>query len=300
MSAFSSILLSSLLMTAPAEAAKVPTANYQLQLDNYEIQLVSYPFPSGLNVVFQEEHSQPVVAVTSVIDSGAENDQPGREGIAHVIEHLMFRAQHGDLPKNMDLIKQLGGSFNASTWTDWTNYMTIAPRDALDALLAIEARRMKDGLANVTEEDVKLEVEIARNEKRMRDENGALGDAFRVAGQLLYPEGHPYTRSVIGSHDSLSAITLADAQEYVAQHYVPEKTTIVIVGDFKLSEGFGILMKAWEQDLDLLMSPTDASKYRALASQKERDAFLDTWVGSLGEYIQANAGQGATKRVDCI
>jgi zinc protease len=177
--------------------------------------------------------------------------------------------------------------------------MTIAPRDALDALLAIEARRMKDGLANVTEEDVKLEVEIARNEKRMRDENGALGDAFRVAGQLLYPEGHPYTRSVIGSHDSLSAITLADAQEYVAQHYVPEKTTIVIVGDFKLSEGFGILMKAWEQDLDLLMSPTDASKYRALASQKERDAFLDTWVGSLGEYIQANAGQGATKRVDC-
>ena len=299
MTALSSLLLSLFLAVSPADAAKVPKADYQLKLDNYEIQLVSYPFPSGLHVVFQEEHSQPVVAVTSVIDSGAEHDQPGRDGIAHVIEHLAFRAKHGDLPKNMDLIKQLGGSFNASTWKDWTNYMTIAPRDALDALLAIEARRMKDGLANVTEEDVRLEVEIARNEKRMRDENGALGDAFRVVGQLLYPEGHPYTRSVIGTHDTLSAITLADAKEYVAQHYVPEKTTIVVVGDFKLSEGFGILMKAWEQDLDLLMSPTDAEKFRGLTTQSEQNKFLDGWVDRLGDYIQEHAGQGAKQRVDC-
>jgi zinc protease len=299
MKAIVSLILGFILSTAPAEAAKIPKADYQLKLDNYSIQLQSYPFPSGLHVIFQEEHSQPVVAVTSVIDSGAENDQPGMEGIAHVIEHLAFRAQHGDLPKNMDLIKQLGGSFNASTWTDWTNYMTIAPRDALEPLLAVEARRLKEALANVTEKDVKLEVEIARNEKRMRDENGALGDAFRVAGQLLYPEGHPYTRSVIGSHDSLSAITLAAANEYVAKHYVPENTTIVVVGDFKLSEGFGLLMKAWEQDLDLLMSPTDAAKFNALTSQAERNTFLDKWVATLGEYIQTHAGQGAKKRVDC-
>ena len=299
MNAISSILFAGLLGASPAEAAKIPKADYSLKLDQYSIQLQSYPFPSGLHVVFQEEHSQPVVAVTSVIDSGSENDQPGMEGIAHVVEHLAFRAQHGDLPKNMDLIKQLGGSFNASTWTDWTNYMTIAPRDALEPLLAIEARRLKDPLANVTEKDVKLEVEIARNEKRMRDENGALGDAFRVAGSLLFPEGHPYTRSVIGSHDSLSAITLAGAQEYVAKNYIPENTTIVVVGDFKLSEGFGLLMKAWEQDLDLLMAPTDAAKYNALTSQADRDAFLDKWVVSLGEYIKTHAGQGAKKRVDC-
>ena len=127
MKVISSIMLAGVLGSAPAEA-EVPKADYRLKLDQYSIQLQSYPFPSGLHVIFQEEHSQPVVAVTSVIDSGSENDQPGMEGIAHVVEHLAFRAQHGDLPKNMDLIKQLGGSFNASTWTDWTNYMTIAPR----------------------------------------------------------------------------------------------------------------------------------------------------------------------------
>ena len=118
MKVISSIMLAGMLGSAPAEA-EVPKADYRLKLDQYSIQLQSYPFPSGLHVIFQEEHSQPVVAVTSVIDSGSENDQPGMEGIAHVVEHLAFRAQHGDLPKNMDLIKQLGGSFNASTWTDW-------------------------------------------------------------------------------------------------------------------------------------------------------------------------------------
>ncbi len=299
MKAIGAILFASL-FSAPVHAAKVPKADFNLKLDQYSIELSSYPFPSGLTVIFQEEHSQPVVAVTSVIDSGSSNDQPGMEGIAHVVEHLMFRAQHGDLPKVMDLGKQLGGAFNASTSEDWTNYMTIAPRDALEPLLAVEARRLKDGLANVTEEHVKLEVEIARNEKRMRDENAAIGDAFRVAGQLLYPEGHPYTRSTIGSHDSLSAITLAGAQEYVAKHYIPENTTLVVVGDFKLSEGFGLLMKAWEQDLDLLMAPKDAAKYNALTSEADRKAFLDTWVASLGEYIsKTNQTAGAKRRVAC-
>jgi predicted Zn-dependent peptidase len=73
-------------------------------------------FPSGLRILFQSERSQPIVAITSVIDSGGSNDQPGYEGIAHVIEHLNFRAKHGDLPKNWDTILELGGDLNASTW----------------------------------------------------------------------------------------------------------------------------------------------------------------------------------------
>ncbi len=294
------LLLPFMLAGPPAEAAKMPKPDFDMKLEQYDIQLTSYTFPSGLVVIFQEEHSQPIISVTTVFDSGAEHDQPGMEGIAHVVEHLAFRAQHGDLPKNMDLVKQLGGSFNASTWLDWTNYMTIAPRDAMSALLAIEARRMKDGVANVTEEDVKLEVEIARNEKRMRDENGALGDAFRVIGTLMFPEGHPYTRSVIGSHESLSNINLAAVQEYVAKNYVPEKTTIVVVGDFEMKNAINILMQSFEQDLDLLMDHSDARKYQALTTQKEKNDFVDAWFPRLTEYIQQNAnGKGATKRVDC-
>ena len=152
-------------------------------------------------------------------------------------------------------------------------------------------------MANVTEEDVRLELRL--RETRSGCETRTASVMRFVLRVHLFPEGHPYTRSVIGSHESLNAINLAGVQEYVAKHYVPENTTIVVVGDFKLSEGFGLLMKAWEQDLDLLMAPKDAAKYNALTTQAERDAFLDTWVVTLGEYIQEHAGQGAKKRVDC-
>ena len=129
-------------------AAKIPGANYQLQLDDYNIELQDFRFPSGLRILMQSERSQPVVAVTAVIDRGSEYDQPEMDGIAHVLEHLAFRANHSmteDNPglENWDLIAQMGGTINASTSVDWTNYMTIAPRDALIPLVRIEALRLK-------------------------------------------------------------------------------------------------------------------------------------------------------------
>ena len=302
----SAALVGSLLLATPAEA-KAPKANFALELDEYAIDLVAYPFPSGLYVIFQEEHSQPIVAVTTVYDNGSEQDPEGMEGIAHVVEHLAFRAQHGEMPKVMDWIKQNGGSFNASTSVDWTNYMTIAPRDAMSELLFIEARRMKDGVRNVTEEDVKLEIEIARNEKRMRYENAGIGAAWDALGSLMYPEGHPYRRSTIGSHDSLSNINLKAVQDFVKNHYVPEDTTMVVVGDFDLQKesGLGIILDTWGKtgDLDLLMAPEDAEKYRAAKTINDKIEYFNGWAPRYQEWLNKqqaeNQGFGAKRRVDC-
>ena len=106
------------LCAGSASAASIPKASYKLNLEEYSIHMVDYRFPSGLRILMQSERSQPIVAITSVINSGGANDQPGYEGIAHVIEHLNFRAKHGDLPTNMDVVKQLGASFNATTFLD--------------------------------------------------------------------------------------------------------------------------------------------------------------------------------------
>ena len=302
----SAVFLSAMLAAGPANA-KAPKADFNLALDEYAIDLVAYPFPSGLYVIFQEEHSQPVVAVTTVYDNGSEQDPEGLEGIAHVVEHLAFRAQHGDMPKVMDWIKQNGGSFNASTSVDWTNYMTIAPRDAMGELLFIEARRMKDGVRSVTEEDVRLEVEIARNEKRMRYENAGIGAAWDALGSLMYPEGHPYRRSTIGSHDSLSAINLKAVQDFVKEHYVPEDTTMVVVGDFDLQKesGFGIILDTWGKtgDLDLLMAPEDAEKYRSAKTMNDKIDFFNAWMPQYQEWLtqqqKDKQGFGAKRRVNC-
>lgn len=278
---------------------KIPEANYQLQLDPYDLQLSDYRFPSGLRILFQSERTQPVVAITSVIDRGSEYDQEGVDGIAHVLEHLAFRANHGGI-KNWDLISQMGGTINASTSVDWTNYMTIAPRDALVPLLRLEALRMQDGIKGVTEQDVTTESEIARNELRMRYENAAVSAAMEVIGSQLYPEGHPYARSTIGNHETLSNINLEKAQEYISNNYRPENTTIVVVGDFDLTDAGNLIFEAFEGSEELLMAPEDAEEFLKLTDANEQIKYLNDWgPQKLNPYFAEAAKEEYPARVDC-
>jgi zinc protease len=294
---FPLVLLVSL-AAGPAFAA-IPKASYRLNLDEYSIHMSDFRFPSGLRIIFQSERSQPIVAITSVIDAGGSSDQPGYEGIAHVIEHLNFRAKHGDLPKNWDTILELGGDLNASTWPDLTDYMTLAPVDAAVPLLHLEAVRMKNATENVTEADVKAEAEIARNELRQNHESNAYGALEDEFATMLYPPGHPYSRSVIGSHETLGRLDLAHVEEYTGLHYVPSKTTIVVVGDFDLKDTWGLVLKAFDSELDLLMAPEDAKAYLALPNENARVKFLQAWVPKLQAHMQEQGEKAFTPRQDC-
>jgi zinc protease len=287
-------------LCAGSASAAIPKASYKLNLEEYSIHMTDFRFPSGLRIIFQSERSQPIVAITSVIDSGGSNDQQGYEGIAHVVEHLNFRAKHGDLPKNWDTILELGGDLNASTSSDWTNYMTLAPVDAAVPLLHLEAVRLKNAVENVTEADVRAESEIARNELRQTHENAAVGALFDSAlPKMLYPPGHPYSRPVIGTHESLGNLDLAHTQEYVDNNYVPSKTTIVVVGDFDLKETWPLVMKAFDTELELLMAPEDAKAYVALKDANAQNKFLQSWVPKLQEYMQKSGETAYTPRQDC-
>ena len=287
-----------LLLMGSVEAKPIPDAEYKLKLDPYNLNISDYRFPSGLRIMFQSEQTQPVVAITSVIDRGSEYDQEDVDGIAHVLEHLAFRANHGGI-KNWDLISQMGGTINASTSVDWTNYMTIAPRDALVPLMRIEALRMQNGVKGVTEQDVVTESEIARNELRMRYENAAVSAAMEVIGSQLYPEGHPYSRSTIGSHETLSNISLEKVQEYIESNYRPEYTTIVVVGDFELKEAGNFIFDAFEGAEELLMAPEDAEKFIKLETQNERIKYLNEWSPRLNNYMNEAAKTDFPARVDC-
>ena len=108
-------------MPEPATLPTLPKPKYELKLDDYYIDTVDYRFPSGLRILFQE-YTQPIVSVTNWIDRGSIYDSKNSkgesvEGIAHVVEHLAFRAKHGDFPKNWDVINQAGGMLNASAPT---------------------------------------------------------------------------------------------------------------------------------------------------------------------------------------
>ncbi len=308
---FLSLLTAVGLSVGAAHAAKIPEASYDLKLDNYSITTTDYRFPSGLRILFQEDHTQPIVAITNWFDRGSVYDGIGVngktvEGIAHAVEHLAFRAKHGDLPKNWDVINQLGGILNASTSREWTNYMTVAPVDAAVPLLRIEALRMHDGIAGVTQEDIEEEKAIVRNELRMGYESGANGSAairtaFVHIPKLLYPDGHPYRNTTIGNHDTISNIQLADVQRFVDENYRPEYSTIAVVGDFKMDggQGMGMIFQAFEGVEHLLMSPEDAKEYEAIEDENARADYLEAWLPKLEKYLMDSAGKPAPPRVDC-
>lgn len=257
-----------------AHAEEVPRAKMELKLTQFDVQLRDFTFPSGLRVVFQEDHSQPVVSITSVTDRGSTADPPGLEGIAHVCEHMWFRSKHKgsdgtQLPKVWDLLEELGANLNAFTADDQTVYMTVAPADKLVPLLRLEGLRMRDASAGVENDVLLVEREVVRNELRMRYEN-SVGAVFGQVMVRLFPKEHPYGRAAyagIGNHDSLNAITLADIQKFFKVNYGPDKTTIFVVGDFDADDASKYLA---EIGYDLMADPKDPKAPISLVEAKPR------------------------------
>ena len=241
------------LLVALAHAGSQP--ELKLRLPDYSLVSRSYCLPSGIRITFQEDHTQPVVAISSVVDQGSSGDPPGQEGMAHLVEHLWFRSHLPELPTVWNMLGEMGASLNAATFQSVTTYMTVAPRAMLPALLRLEAERLRDPLAGVTQEIVDTEREIVRNELRSR-EAWDVG-AASIFGQL-YPEGHPYARLFRDSHRTLAEVPLADLQAFTQEHYPPANTTIMVVGDFTLDESGKLLTEAFP--IELLADPENPDK----------------------------------------
>ncbi len=213
------LLSTLLLLGTPALAQHVSYEKFQL--DN------------GLTVILHEDHSLPQVVVNTWYYVGAKDEAPGRSGFAHLFEHLMFRGTERVPGSSFDdWMEAGGGSNNASTGQDYTNYYDEGPAELLPLLLWLEADRMQALGPNVTQEKLDAEREVVRNELRQSYEGVPYESAYLASFPLLYPEGHPYHDPVIGSHAELEAATLDDVREFFAEYYVPNNASLVVAGDF--------------------------------------------------------------------
>jgi len=187
---------------------------------------------SGLRIVIQEDHDAPTAFVHIRVGSGGTADPPGKEGLAHFVEHLAFRNRPGGgKASTWELQNRLGVGRNAFTTADITAYHSVVVKQLLPQLLRIEGWRMANLMSGITPEEFETELEVVRNELRQRYENDA-GRAFHALREHLYPESHPMARaSVIGSHESLSSITWADAEAFVKKNYAPDNITVIVAGD---------------------------------------------------------------------
>ncbi len=214
----------------------------QIVMRDVSFPLRDFRFPSGLRVVVEQDTRSPAVAVVAVVGAGGSSDPAGKEGLAHVVEHLAFRSRHAGGPSMWTRLEASGaGHYNASTSLDYTSYETMGPKEALPTLLKMEGQRLAAPLAGVSPEVFAVEREVVRNELRQRNETGYVGQVFSWMNAASFPVDHPYARPIIGTHETLSALTLPDAQRFARAHYRPDNVTLVIAGDVDLAAVEGTL-----------------------------------------------------------
>jgi predicted Zn-dependent peptidase len=190
-----------------------------------------HTLPNGLRVVLSPDPSA-VVGVNLWYGVGSRNERPGRTGFAHLFEHMMFQGS-AHVPKNrhFELIERAGGSLNATTWFDRTNYYETLPSHQLELALWLEADRMGWMLPALTQETLDNQRDVVKNEKRQRNDNQPYGDWDERLQALVYPPTHPYHHTVIGSMADLDAATLDDVAEFFRTYYVPSNAVLSVAGD---------------------------------------------------------------------
>lgn len=223
-----------LLPLALSACAMLPRAGKPAMTD-VQFRMREFRLANGMRVIVEEDHAAPLVGVFTVVGVGSAGDPQGKEGLAHLLEHLAFRATPENRGTAWNQLEAAGvGFLNATTSLDSTMYFEVGSKDLLQKLLTIDTARLLNPLQGVDEKTFDVEREVVRNELRQRGEN-AIGPAFNFLQEAVFPPGHAYARPIGGSHQSLTAITLDDAKAFAAKHYRPDNMTMVVIGDVDLA-----------------------------------------------------------------
>jgi len=203
-----------------------------------------YKLPNGLEVILFQNNSLPSVAVNIWYKAGSANEIKGKTGLAHLFEHMMFQGSK-NVPKEMHFryIQEAGGTLNASTSFDRTNFFEKLPSNDLELALWLESDRMGFFLEALDQVKLDNQKSVVLNERLERYDNQPYGLAWEKLISNLYPENHPYSWATIGYYKDIESYTLDDVSSFFRQHYSPSNTTIVIAGNFEINKTKSLLEK---------------------------------------------------------
>ena len=215
-------------------------------MTRFSIPSIHLPFQehtleNGMRVIAHEDRAAPIVAVHLMYHAGSRHEVPGRTGLAHLLEHLMFEgSEHAPKGAFDDLLERAGGTNNGSTWLDRTNYYETVPSHAVELPLWLERDRMAHFLPVLDEEMLELQRGVVINERRQHYENRPYGLADERLSQILFPEGHPYAWPTIGYVPDLEAMSLEDLRTFYRSYYTPSNSVLVFAGDVAAEEAFAL------------------------------------------------------------
>jgi zinc protease len=220
------VLLAALALLVPAVSPRAAVTAPHLDHEVYRL-------ANGLTVILHVDHSASLVGVHVEYNVGSKDEPPGRQGFAHLFEHLMFQGTE-HMPKGMSdrILGAAGGDTNGGTARDSTVYWETAPSNALDQLLYIESERMGWLLPTLDQAKLDNQRDVVLNELRQRYEMtpyGLVGE--KLAAALWNPE-FPYHWLPIGSKEDLAKANLGDVREFFLRWYGPGNAILAIAGDF--------------------------------------------------------------------
>ncbi len=197
-------------------------------------EIQEFKLNNGMKIIVQEDHRAPVVVSQVWYRAGALDEVNGKTGVAHVLEHMMFkgtkRIPAGQFSRT---IAAAGGKENAFTGQDYTCYFQQLEKSHLPLAMKLEADRMANLV--ITDEEFAKEIKVVMEERRWRTEDkpqSRVNEQFQAATYIA----HPYARPVVGWMNDLENMTAADAREWYRTWYAPNNATLVIVGDVKTQE----------------------------------------------------------------
>lgn len=254
----------------PEKGTRMETSSKQSR-EKFSLPYEKFTLENGLEVILHEDHSDPIVAVATVMHVGSNREKPGKTGFAHFFEHMSFNdSENAPQGANRKLIPEWGGERNGGTWSDGTIYYEVVPKDAFDKILWIDSDRLGFMINTVTKEALEAEKQVVKNEKRERVDNAPYGYTDEIIRTNLYPKDHPYSWTVIGSLPDLQAATLDDVKAFYNMYYGANNATLVIAGDINIKETkekvqrwFGDIRKGPEVK-SLKPMPVTLSQTRAL------------------------------------
>jgi zinc protease len=188
---------------------------------------------NGLQVVVIPDHRTPVITHMVWYQNGSADDPPGKSGIAHFLEHLMFKGTKAHPKGFSDLVAELGGQENAFTAYDYTAYFQRVAKEHLATMMALEADRMT-GLV-LTDDVVAPERDVVLEERRMRTDTDPAQQLNEAVQASLFPH-HPYGTPVIGWSHEIETLDRRDALAYYERFYTPANAILIVAGDVDSSE----------------------------------------------------------------
>jgi len=239
------LLAAATVLTPPAMAAApasksvpIPTLVKQVTIPHTMFKLAN-----GLTVIVHEDHKAPVVAVSTWYNVGSKDEPASKTGFAHLFEHLMFNGTENLPGDYFTYLQNIGATdYNGTTSYDRTNYFETVPTGALERTLFMESDRMGHLLGAVTQGVLDNQRGVVQNEKRQGDSRPGGLVQYELFG-TLFPAGHPYHHTTIGSMEDLDAASLADVKQWFRDRYGPNNAVLVIAGDVTAAQAKPLVEK---------------------------------------------------------